>query len=68
MTDSVVHRVLVLTAFVCCAFVLASFTMLARDQLAAGATPRTRRTRTPERDVGACGGTRPARAGPFAKP
>jgi DNA-binding transcriptional LysR family regulator len=33
-TDPVVHRGLVLTAFVCCALVSLSFVMFARDQLA----------------------------------
>jgi hypothetical protein len=34
MTEPVVHRILVLTAFVCCGLVLASFALFARDQLA----------------------------------
>jgi hypothetical protein len=33
-TGSVISRVLRLTAFVCCALVVASFTMFARDQMA----------------------------------
>jgi hypothetical protein len=33
-TDSVLHRALVLAAFVCCGLVLVSFTLFARDQLA----------------------------------
>jgi hypothetical protein len=33
-TSSVFHRALVLVAFVCCGFVLVSFTLFARDQLA----------------------------------
>jgi hypothetical protein len=30
----VIHRVLVLTAYICCGLVIASFTLFARDQLA----------------------------------
>jgi hypothetical protein len=33
-TASVIHRVLVLTALVCCGLVLASFALFARDQVA----------------------------------
>jgi hypothetical protein len=33
-TDPVIHRVLVLTSLVCCALVVASFALFARDQLA----------------------------------
>jgi hypothetical protein len=33
-TSSVLHRALVLAAFVCCGLVLVSFTLFARDQLA----------------------------------
>ena len=35
-TDRVIHRLLVLAACVCSLFVVASFAMFARDQLAAG--------------------------------
>jgi hypothetical protein len=47
-TDRVIHRLLVLAACVCSLFVLASFAMFARDQLAGASAHQVAEINTPQ--------------------